>query len=162
MTRISGLWMTTRRTHRMTTRNYKPRDEPDNVKVNIVNSLINNWYREDHERLKDDIEFLSTIVIEQRDEIAEQRRRINHYMQVIDIQNSTRISNEHEIAAYERVLHDIMEQNPDIYWGNRHRVHFDDLPQRDPDGTETELETDFSDNDDGVFAAEDAFWGATL
>lgn len=160
MTRISGLWMTTRRTHRMTTRNYKPRDEPDNVKTTIVNALINNWYREQHELQSQDIEFLSTLVIEQRDENAQLRRRINHQMQVIDIGNSERIRLEHENTQYNNILHDIMEANPDIYWGNRHRIHFDDLQQRDPE--ETELETDFSDNDDGVIADEDRFWGDQL
>lgn len=164
MTRTPPRWQTTKRhrTHRMTTRNYKPRDEPDNVKVNIINSLINSWYREEAERLSDDVELLTTIVIDQRAEIARYLARINQQMRVIDIQNGNRIRDQHEINAYESVLHDIMADHPDIYWGLRHRIHFDDLQQHDPEGSETELETEFSDNDDGVIANEDAFWGANL
>lgn len=110
-------------------------------KAAAVDHILSNHYIADNQ-------LLTTVIVEQEQQINRMRRRINQHLNTISIGNSTRTLLEHDNQFMDAVVRDIFIAHPTIAFEYRNRISYGDIPTVDPDASDAEeTVADFSDED---------------
>ena len=124
------------RTHRMITRSMKPAKviEPISAfKAHAVNLIIGNHFRQENEhyRLENRIVWDRMQHLEEMNQV--QATRLSRQEQLLHIANRNAAMQHEELAWFDNILHEILEQDAHLRWLLRDRITYSDLPLYDPD-----------------------------